>query len=608
MSRSSISSRQSSQLSSRQKGTSASSKRYEFKPTINYDFRLNKHELLRYKRVFDAFDDNLQGIVLVSNLHEMLASAGLNITNSHVKDIMEEFDWNRDSSESASASASTDTLDLMDFFIIIARNKREVSSTFGGNGNDNDRNASAEELEKELIKKAFCGLYTDISGLPSVVPFLLPADILHKHVCAGGEEPLTEQQYEKFIILVRENCPECVLEDGLAFDAELLYNFISNASILNSNHNKGSGINEEDQQVDAKALRRSLRKSMKLELGEGGIEGIDGFSDDSDSDSDSDSDELSSDSEDSQGNPKNKGGTNFWVNPDDLLKKGFGTGLSGLTTGFELLKSGVNKGISTTLSAAHQANEMRQKVQESVTTFIPSELLDLGDAIKEQSSTFIRAADVTGMISKYTHNDKDNDKEIDFDKEFFVAPVASPTTLVLDNNSDSDDYSIYEEKGLSSFRGYSPVTATTDDASSSGSQSQSQSQLLLKQNDSSNSDDIGSGKYKDKDKNKKPLSSNKNICLSADKLLIVNDKNQKTFAENLQESILKGKRFTMNAVSVSNENDYKNGEDHKRRGSGNAIVKRNSKNKGRKGRVFTDAAETLLLRAENDDIDSLISD
>ena len=112
---------------------------------------------------------------------------------------------------------------------------------------------------------------------------------------------------------------------------------------------------------------------------------------------------------------------------------------------------------------------MRQKVQESVTTFIPSELLDLGDAIKEQSSTFIRAADVTGMISKYTHNDKDNDKEIDFDKEFFVAPVASPTTLVLDNDSDSDDYGIYEEKGLSSFRGYSPVTATTDDASSSGS-------------------------------------------------------------------------------------------------------------------------------------------
>jgi len=197
----------------------------DFVPSINYDFRLTKKELFRFKRVFDAFDADMRGTISCIHLGTALRACALNISNKEVKKVMEQEGWQ-----------PTTQIGLSAFFILIARLMRGLSTSLG---------PAYLEVGAAQVKRAFCSLYIDTGPhtkseekdpykklekpKESALRFKIPTEILREKLVDRGPEPLPPNLYDRFRL---EMPADCLGDEGRSFDALALFEFCNKACVL----------------------------------------------------------------------------------------------------------------------------------------------------------------------------------------------------------------------------------------------------------------------------------------------------------------------------------------------------------------------------------------
>ena len=174
----------------------------DFVPSVNYDFRLSKKHIFRCKRIFDALDADMIGTIECTHLGTALRACGLNITDKGIFLTMEDQGW----------EPST-RIDFKTFLIVFARKLRDISTSLG---------PDYEKEEMMHIKRAFCGLYTDVSAKPpGGHPFTIPKDVLRDRLTKQGPEPLMQQMFERFRVQIPDSCSV-----DRHYDSVLLFEFL----------------------------------------------------------------------------------------------------------------------------------------------------------------------------------------------------------------------------------------------------------------------------------------------------------------------------------------------------------------------------------------------
>jgi len=148
----------------------------------------------------------------------------------------------------------TTHIDLNAFFILIARMKRDLSTSLGPNY------LAAEAAQ---IRRAFCSLYTDTSGKPAgACRCPIPAEILRHKLVEKGPEPLPQTLYDKFRV---EMPVSCLVDGDRSFDAEALYEFCSKSCALEDIDDGEDRQRKEQEKV--KAEEKRLEKQQEDPLG-----------------------------------------------------------------------------------------------------------------------------------------------------------------------------------------------------------------------------------------------------------------------------------------------------------------------------------------------------
>jgi Ca2+-binding EF-hand superfamily protein len=88
---------------------------FKGKSSKNFDFRLSQEKLLEIKRVFDAYDDDFDGVIDIQYLGMCMRAAGLILTEKDVIKLTSEYD-----------PEEKGVISLANFFVLMARQMRTV--------------------------------------------------------------------------------------------------------------------------------------------------------------------------------------------------------------------------------------------------------------------------------------------------------------------------------------------------------------------------------------------------------------------------------------------------------------------------------------------------
>lgn len=89
---------------------------FKGKSSTDFDFRLTQDKLLDIKRVFDAYDDDFDGVIDIQYLGVCMRAAGLILTEKDVIRLTSEYD-----------PEEKGVISLSNFFVLMARQMRTVS-------------------------------------------------------------------------------------------------------------------------------------------------------------------------------------------------------------------------------------------------------------------------------------------------------------------------------------------------------------------------------------------------------------------------------------------------------------------------------------------------
>ena len=89
---------------------------FKGKSSKNFDFRLSQEKLLGIKRVFDAYDDDFDGVIDIQYLGVCMRAAGLILTEKDVIKLTSEYD-----------PEEKGVISLANFFVLMARQMRTVA-------------------------------------------------------------------------------------------------------------------------------------------------------------------------------------------------------------------------------------------------------------------------------------------------------------------------------------------------------------------------------------------------------------------------------------------------------------------------------------------------
>lgn len=140
-----------------------------FQPSKNFNFRLSKKQIFKMKQVFDAHDDDYDGIIDTAFLGVAMRAAGLLVTNEEIAESIKALE--------IESPHTAGTIEMSRFFILVATKFRD-----------------AGEIEKAAAA-AFKGIYTDPTDALSKK---IPLKALRNKISASGGEQFTEEEAETF--------------------------------------------------------------------------------------------------------------------------------------------------------------------------------------------------------------------------------------------------------------------------------------------------------------------------------------------------------------------------------------------------------------------------
>mmetsp|Transcript_10073 Transcript_10073/g.9027 ORF Transcript_10073/g.9027 Transcript_10073/m.9027 type:complete len:220 (+) Transcript_10073:16-675(+) len=153
----------------------------KFKPSKNYSYRLSKHQLVEIKEIFDALDDDYDGIISIDLLNDALRASGVLISNKELENLTAEVITELDPYR----TSSTDSLklDLSTFMMYVTKKLRDTSS-----------------LEK-MTAAAFAKLYISIDSDGSEIPLTNLRSVLSSY----GGELLTEEEMDTIVFQLKNS-------------------------------------------------------------------------------------------------------------------------------------------------------------------------------------------------------------------------------------------------------------------------------------------------------------------------------------------------------------------------------------------------------------------
>jgi len=234
-----------------------------FKPSRNFNFRLSKKQIFKLKQVFDAHDDDYDGVMETKYLGVAMRAAGLLISNKEIEDTIVALELEN--------PALVGKIELSRFFILMALKFRD-----------------AGDIEKTGVT-AFKGMYTDPQDALSKK---IPLKIFRTKISSRGGEPFTEEEAEAFTRLIPR---KFLTSDGTAAIYDELINFVMEdlPDLQKSDMKDEDEAATEAAEASEEAAGLQVGKEPEEDAGDG-----EGEDDDEDDDEDEDEDEDDEDDED----------------------------------------------------------------------------------------------------------------------------------------------------------------------------------------------------------------------------------------------------------------------------------------------------------------------
>ena len=373
-----------------------------FKPSVDYDFRLSKNELFQYKRIFDAFDPDMTGFVACRDLPVILRAAGVNISNKGVATAMEKEEWGEDT-----------LIDLCQFFIFMATSKRDLKAELG---------ADFIQIQDDVTRHAFISLYADTSSNThkdvsgKMANFVLPVDVLHRHATDGGMEPITELEWDTFLVRLPD---EVFCLDRAYFDAQALFEYTLQAGTLNDKmEDAANELAEKEAKEKARQERRQTMKRAsilsKLAKTNAALP-LDAFAQQKQQDAGGSlgdgSTSMQSEGKSLKAKKTSKAevkssseGRHGWMAPSELLN----TATRAAGQGINIMKSGVQSGVNVVSDTVNAVNEFQDNMQKQL---LPEEIIAMRDAMMAAGTDALEAGLDLGGIHLNLNAVSDDERE-----------------------------------------------------------------------------------------------------------------------------------------------------------------------------------------------------
>ena len=140
-----------------------------FRPSKNFNYRLSKKQIFKMKQVFDAHDDDYDGIIDTAYLGVAMRAAGLLVSNEEIAESIKALE--------IESPHTAGTIEMSRFFILVATKFRD-----------------AGEIDKAAAA-AFKGIYTDPTDALSK---RIPLKAFRSKISASGGEQFSEEEAEAF--------------------------------------------------------------------------------------------------------------------------------------------------------------------------------------------------------------------------------------------------------------------------------------------------------------------------------------------------------------------------------------------------------------------------
>ena len=164
----------------------------EFSPSANFNFRLTKQQIFKLKQVFDAYDDDCDGVIGMEFLGSAMRASGLLISDQEISDVKKALEL----------EGVVSSIELGRFFILMATKFRD-----------------AGDMEK-TVATAFRSIYNDPDD-PLTKD--IPLKVLRLKFSASGGEPFSEEQMDAWL---RDIPPSLLSTDGNKADFDGLINWV----------------------------------------------------------------------------------------------------------------------------------------------------------------------------------------------------------------------------------------------------------------------------------------------------------------------------------------------------------------------------------------------
>jgi len=139
-----------------------------FKPSANYAFRMTKQQIFKMKQIFDAYDDDYDGIIGMEFLANAMRGSGLVISNQEIAD----------TKKALADEGVVDTIEMSRFFILMATKFRD-----------------AHDMDKVVVT-SFKSIYNDPDD---PLTKTIPIKVLRTKLAASGGEQLEDEEIDSLL-------------------------------------------------------------------------------------------------------------------------------------------------------------------------------------------------------------------------------------------------------------------------------------------------------------------------------------------------------------------------------------------------------------------------